>query len=129
MAKLKHWYFIGLTAVVGGAIALLLVFAQGLQAQESAPAPSLFDLAPSREPGAVIDDPELRGVWLTNIDSDVLFSPSHLNTSLEQLAHLHFNTVYPSVWNWGYTLFPSPVAEQAIGAAVDPHPALQGRDV
>ncbi|MGB3495238.1 MAG: family 10 glycosylhydrolase, partial [Elainellaceae cyanobacterium] len=42
---------------------------------------------------------------------------------------LHFNTVYPSVWNWGYTLFPSPVAEQAIGAAVDPHPALQGRDV
>lgn len=129
MAKLKRWYLIGLTVVVGGAIALLLVFAQGLQAQESAPAPSLFDLLPSREPGAVIDNPELRGVWLTNIDSDVLFSSHHLNASLEQLSQLHFNTVYPSVWNWGYTLFPSSVAEQAMGAAVDPHPALQGRDM
>jgi uncharacterized lipoprotein YddW (UPF0748 family) len=33
------------------------------------------------------------------------------------------------VWNWGYTLYPSKVAEKAIGIAMDPEPGLKGRDV
>ena len=47
---------------------------------------------------------ELRGVWLTNIDSDVLFEKERLKQSLRTLHQLNFNTVYPAVWNWGYTL-------------------------
>lgn len=58
---------------------------------------------------------ELRGVWLTNIDSDVLFQRDHLSTALQRLHELNFNTVYPTVWNWGYTLYPSRVAKGRSG--------------
>jgi uncharacterized lipoprotein YddW (UPF0748 family) len=68
-------------------------------------------------------------VWLTNIDSRVLFSQQELNHGIQRLAELNFNTLYPSVWNWGYTLYPSEVMEQAIGEPVDPHPALQSRNM
>lgn len=72
---------------------------------------------------------ELRGVWLTNIDSDVLFEPHRLTKALQRLRELNFNTVYPTVWNWGYTLYPSPVAKRVIGRSLDPTPGLQGRDI
>ena len=71
---------------------------------------------------------ELRGVWLTNIDSGVLFSPSEVEHGVERLARLNFNTLFPTVWNWGYTLYPSAIAQEAIGEAIDPHMGLQNRD-
>jgi uncharacterized lipoprotein YddW (UPF0748 family) len=76
-----------------------------------------------------IDRQELRGVWLTTVDSDVLFNRNRLDQALHQLADFQFNTVYPAVWNWGYTLYPSPTAERAIGYRVDPRaPDLQEWD-
>lgn len=72
---------------------------------------------------------EIRGVWLTNVDSDVLFSRDRLNNALQRLARLNFNTVYPTVWNRGYTLYPSTVAERVVGQAMAPTPGLQGRDI
>ncbi|MEA5554243.1 glycoside hydrolase family 10 protein [Anabaena cylindrica UHCC 0172] len=72
---------------------------------------------------------ELRGVWLTNIDSNVLFERDRLQKSLQTLDDLNFNTVYPAVWNWGYTLYPSKVAAKVIGKSLDPTPGLQGRDI
>ena len=72
---------------------------------------------------------ELRGVWLTNIDSDVLFGRDHLTAALQRLHELNFNTVYPTVWNWGYTLYPSAVAQKEIGRSLDPEPGLKGRDM
>ncbi len=72
---------------------------------------------------------ELRGVWLTNIDSDVLFERDRLKNALRRLKDLNFNTVYPTVWNWGYTLYPSEVAQEVIGRSLDPTPGLQGRDM
>nr|WP_042341414.1 glycoside hydrolase family 10 protein [Calothrix sp. PCC 7507] len=72
---------------------------------------------------------ELRGVWLTNIDSDVLFERDRLKNSLQRLSELNFNTVYPAVWNWGHTLYPSKVAASVTGRAIDPTPGLQGRDM
>jgi uncharacterized lipoprotein YddW (UPF0748 family) len=72
---------------------------------------------------------ELRGVWLTTVDSDVLFSRDRLEPALQSLAELHFNTIYPAVWNWGYTLYPSRTAAEAIGHATDPRvPNLQNWD-
>ncbi|WP_199296337.1 glycoside hydrolase family 10 protein [Leptolyngbya sp. FACHB-711] len=69
---------------------------------------------------------EIRGVWLTNVDSEVMFSPDRLDNALQTLRQMNFNTVYPTVWNWGYTLYPSPIAQQASGVAIDPRvPALQ----
>ncbi|MUG97685.1 family 10 glycosylhydrolase [Scytonema sp. UIC 10036] len=72
---------------------------------------------------------ELRGVWLTNIDSDVLFDRNRLQGALQTLKNLNFNTVYPTIWNWGYTLYPSKVAQKVIGRSLDPVPGLQGRDM
>lgn len=72
---------------------------------------------------------EIRGVWLTNIDSDVLFERDRLSKALQRLDELNFNTVYPTVWNWGYTLYPSAVAQKEIGRSLDPTPGLQGRDI
>jgi uncharacterized lipoprotein YddW (UPF0748 family) len=73
---------------------------------------------------------EIHGVWLTNIDSNVLFKTDRLNRAISELAQLKFNQIYPVVWNWGYTTYPSRVAERTIGSAVDPRPdSLQGRDM
>ncbi|MBD1804743.1 family 10 glycosylhydrolase [Microcoleus sp. FACHB-SPT15] len=82
---------------------------------------------------------ELRGVWLTNIDSNVLFSSQNVTNAIQRLKELNFNTVYPTVWNWGYTLYPSQVAEQVTGRAVrlvtpldaslNPDLGVQGRDM
>jgi uncharacterized lipoprotein YddW (UPF0748 family) len=81
-------------------------------------------VAPARSASAPIS--EIRGVWLTNVDSEVMFSPDRLENALQTLQQMNFNTVYPTVWNWGYTLYPSPVAQQASGVAIDPRvPILQ----
>lgn len=62
---------------------------------------------------------ELRGVWLTNIDSEVLFTPGKTQSAIADLAQLHFNTLYPTVWNGGHTLYPSSLAEKR-GIEQDP---------
>lgn len=72
---------------------------------------------------------EIRGVWLTNIDSDVLFERDRLSQAIQTLHQLNFNTIYPTIWNWGYTLYPSSVAAKNIGRSLDPTPGLQGRDI
>jgi uncharacterized lipoprotein YddW (UPF0748 family) len=68
----------------------------------------------------------MRGVWLTNIDSDVLFSRDRLETGIDRLAKLNFNTVYPTVWSWGYTLYPSQTAQLATGASQSLYPNFPG---
>jgi uncharacterized lipoprotein YddW (UPF0748 family) len=72
---------------------------------------------------------ELRGVWLTNIDSEIFFDRINLNQALDLLATLNFNTIYPTVWNGGYTLFPSAVAKRIYGEELDPDLRLQKRDI
>jgi uncharacterized lipoprotein YddW (UPF0748 family) len=72
---------------------------------------------------------ELRGVWMTNVDSDVLLSRSNLEQAIARLERLNFNTIYPTVWHEGYTLYPSEVATKSFGQAVRPEPQFQGRDV
>lgn len=50
---------------------------------------------------------ELLGVAIADEGSEVLFSESEIETALTQLAELNINTVYPTVWNGRYTLYPS----------------------
>ena len=119
---MKRWRLYGTVIAVGLAIAILL----NIQTISFAQNPAQKQLERFQLPGV---QTELRGVWLTNIDSRVLFSPQELQHGIQRLAQLNFNTLYPSVWNWGYTLYPSRVLHQAIGESVDPHPALQGHDV
>lgn len=80
-------------------------------------------------PYQIFPTEEIRGAWLTNIDSDVLMNPTILQEAMQEMARLKFNTVYPVVWNWGYTLYPSAVAKREIGHAIDPRPSgLRNRD-
>ena len=72
---------------------------------------------------------EIRGVWLTNIDSDILFEADKTKEAIALLAQANFNTLYPTVWNWGYTLYPSQVSAEFTGLPLDPTEGLQGRDV
>ncbi|MCY7367367.1 MAG: family 10 glycosylhydrolase [Chamaesiphon sp.] len=70
-----------------------------------------------------------KAVWLTNIDSQVMNSRKNLAEGLHRLADLGFNTIYPVVWQRGYTLYPSEVAKQLAGADVLPRSPFVGRDV
>ncbi|WP_413160891.1 glycoside hydrolase family 10 protein [Capilliphycus salinus ALCB114379] len=83
------------------------------------------------KPALTIPPPvrEIRGVWLTNIDSEVLFSRRGVTDALNRLKTLNFNTIYPTVWQGGYTLYPSAVAQRYFGQSLDPTPGLQKRDV
>ena len=57
--------------------------------------------------------PEIRGVWMTLNDMDVLKDRTKLHNAIAQLRQLNFNTVYPVVWNSGYVMYPSAVAGRA----------------
>lgn len=62
---------------------------------------------------------EIRGVWLTNVGSDVLFVPGAVHHALQELSDLNFNTVYPVVWNRGQTFYPSVASKQVTGRSQD----------
>lgn len=66
---------------------------------------------------------EIRGVWLTNVASGVLFTPWGIHRALNQLSALNFNTVYPVVWNRGHTFFKSYISKKEIG--LDSQPLLK----
>ncbi|MGQ9871107.1 glycoside hydrolase family 10 protein [Leptodesmis sp.] len=56
---------------------------------------------------------EIRGVWMTSNDLDILRDRTKLQGAINQLKQLNFNTIYPVVWNAGYALYPSTVAQQS----------------
>ncbi len=70
--------------------------------------------------------PELRGVWLTNVDSHVLESRAQIAGAMTFLQEHNFNAVFPVVWNKGVTLYPSPTMDRLFGIPIDT--AYRGRD-
>jgi uncharacterized lipoprotein YddW (UPF0748 family) len=56
-------------------------------------------------------------------------SHHNLAEGLKNLAELGFNTIYPAVWQRGYTLYPSEVAREFIGADILPHSPFVDRDL
>jgi uncharacterized lipoprotein YddW (UPF0748 family) len=63
---------------------------------------------------------EIRGVWLTNVASGVFYVPWGMERAINQLAALNFNTIYPVVWNRGYTFYKSPLAKKVTGTDSQP---------
>ncbi|BCL35052.1 glycoside hydrolase family 10 protein [Nostoc sp. MS1] len=62
---------------------------------------------------AQIPRQEIRGVWMTNNDFDILRDRVKVQDAMSKLRRLNFNTVYPVVWNSGYVMYPSAVAQKA----------------
>jgi uncharacterized lipoprotein YddW (UPF0748 family) len=71
----------------------------------------------------------IKAVWLTNVDSQVLSSRNNLVSGLNRLHQLGFNTIYPCVWQRGFTLYPSSIAQDWTGAAIMPNSPFVGRDL
>jgi len=69
---------------------------------------------------------EMRAVWLTNVDSNVLFSDTEIAKAMDFLASVGVNVVFPVVWNKGYTLYPSQVMQNTFGVSIIPQ--FAGRD-
>lgn len=78
---------------------------------------------------------EIRGVWITNVDSEILRSKDNLKAGLEKLKKLGFNTLYLVVWNKGYVFFKSQIADNIFTAdeqelrKVNLEKELVGRDI
>lgn len=62
---------------------------------------------------------EIRGVWMTNYGATLMYYTTRLDEVVANLAKHHLNTLYPAVWNRGYTLHASPVLQRAAGLSRD----------
>ena len=89
------------------------------------------EIAPLGKSGFFFEDhiqiQEIRGVWITNIDSDIYQSENNIEQGLQKLKKLGFNTIYPVVWNRGFTLYKSPITQKIFGSEVAED--FKGRDV
>ncbi|MEH2398858.1 glycoside hydrolase family 10 protein [Nostoc sp.] len=56
---------------------------------------------------------EIRGVWMTTNDFDTLKSRDKVQDAVSELQRMNFNTIYPVVWNSGYVMYPSALAQHA----------------
>ena len=68
----------------------------------------------------------VRGVWLTNVDSKVLNTRAGIVEAVKNCREMGFNTIFPVVWNKGYTLYPSAVMKKEFGIEIDSN--FAGRD-
>lgn len=85
--------------------------------------------------GEHIQVEEIRAVWITNIDSDILKSKANIKQGLQRLKDSGFNTLYPVVWNKGFAFFKSslvdntPNSDAAKLRSVGLENELAGRDI
>ncbi len=69
---------------------------------------------------------EFRGVKLTNVDSNVLFSDQNIADAMDYLASIGVNAVLTVVWNGAYTQYQSAVMDSMFGQSI--HAQFKGRD-
>ncbi len=114
--------------IVGLAIALILLLLYGRYGMvRSVALPSAqLPIAPqspipekSERAQPLAIQSEVRGVWMTNVASGLLFTPWGIPRALNQLAAMNFNTVYPVVWNRGQTFYHSPTLKKLTGQTID----------
>ena len=70
--------------------------------------------------------PAFRGVWLTNIASDALFSRDKIEQAVALCDSVGINHIFVVVWNDATTTYPSEVMLQLTGQAIQPE--FAGRD-
>jgi uncharacterized lipoprotein YddW (UPF0748 family) len=72
------------------------------------------------------DNSRMRGVWIPSTDCKVLTSKQRIAEAMDLLADTGFNTVFPVVWNRGFTAYPSQIMREQFGVEIDSR--YQGRD-
>lgn len=68
----------------------------------------------------------VRGVWLTNVDSEVLNSKENIVEAVKMLDELGFNTIFVVTWNKAMTSYPSNIMKNFTGVEIDT--LFTGRD-
>ncbi len=68
----------------------------------------------------------VRGVWLTNVGSQVLNSSEGIKNAVKKCRQNGINHIFVVMWNKGRTLYPSKVMQDTFGIPIDE--ALNGRD-
>jgi len=103
----------------GALLALLMSLAVGMLPLLAPPARSQSPLRTAEE---------IRAVWFTANDMDVLRDRERMRSAVKKLAELHLNTIYPVVWNSGFAYYPSAVSERN-GLQDFQYRGLQGQDI
>ncbi len=75
---------------------------------------------------AQVNKQAVRGVWLTNVDSEVLNSKENIIEAVNLLYELGFNAIFVVTWNKAMTLYPSTVMKEFTGVEIDT--LFTGRD-
>ena len=70
--------------------------------------------------------PYTRGVWLTNVNSQVLYSTEGIKNMVKKCRQSGINHIFAVMWNKGRTLYPSKVMQDTFGIPIED--ALNGRD-
>ncbi len=75
-------------------------------------------------------DEPVRGVWLTNVASDALYSPENVAEAVAKVHELGLNTIFVVTWNKAMTMYRSSVMKELTGYEIDPEldPGNTGRD-
>jgi uncharacterized lipoprotein YddW (UPF0748 family) len=67
---------------------------------------------------------EMRGVWVSNVDSTVMDSFGNMESLAARISQLNMNALYPVVWNKGETFYPSDVMVKYGGQKISPRYGL-----
>lgn len=62
----------------------------------------------------------VRGVWMTNVASEVLHSRGNIVEAVKLLDSLGFNTIFLVTWNRGNTIYQSDIMKNFTGRSIDP---------
>lgn len=75
-------------------------------------------------------DEPVRGVWLTNVASEALYSRENIIEVVEKCKSLGINTIFVVTWNKGMTTYRSEIMKNFTGIEIDPKldPNGTGRD-
>lgn len=68
----------------------------------------------------------IRGVWLTNVGSQVLYSSESIKGAVKNCRKKGINHIFVVMWNKGRTLYPSKIMRDSFGIEIEE--ALQGQD-
>jgi uncharacterized lipoprotein YddW (UPF0748 family) len=68
----------------------------------------------------------VRGVWLTNVDSDVLYTPEGIKEAVKLCKESGINHIFVVTWNKGKTLYPSKIMQENFQIPIEEK--LNGRD-
>jgi len=71
---------------------------------------------------------EVRGVWITNVASNVLYNKDEIARAMDYLAANGINVVFPVVWNKSETQYRSQIMKDRFGIEIERTFQTQGRD-